>query len=73
MPYERVADIASKATYTSASATIYAGFELNEWAIIIGIVATILTLGMNWYYKAQHLRLSEKLAREKFADFEEDE
>ncbi|ALX96075.1 hypothetical protein AV650_22155 [Serratia fonticola] len=25
--------------------------SLNEWAIVIGIVCTILTLLINWYYK----------------------
>lgn len=25
--------------------------SLNDWAIIIGIVCTIGTFGVNWYYK----------------------
>lgn len=68
MSYERAASLASKASYTSAGGTVVAGFELNEWAIIVGIVATIVTLLMNWYYKSKHLKLSERLARERFDD-----
>lgn len=72
MSYERAASIAGKASYTSAGGTVFAGFELNEWAVIIGIAATIITLLMNWYYKAKHLALSEKLARERFDDMGEE-
>jgi len=60
MSHEQAAAIASKASYASAGGTIYAGFELNEWAVIVGIVATIITLAMNWYYKQQHLKIARK-------------
>ncbi|HBT4315756.1 TPA: holin [Klebsiella aerogenes] len=28
-----------------------AGITLSDWAIIVGIACTILTCGVNWYYK----------------------
>lgn len=55
---ERAAEVAGKAAYTSAGGTLVAGLSLNEWAIIVGIAATIITLGMNWYYKQKHLELA---------------
>ena len=55
--YARAAEVTEKAAFTSAGGTIGAGFTLNEWAIAIGIVATIVTLLMNWYYKQKHLEL----------------
>lgn len=60
--YARAAEVTEKAAFTSAGGTIGAGLSLNEWAIAIGIVATIVTLLMNWYYKQKHL----ELAREHF-------
>lgn len=71
MSYERAASLAGRASYTSAGGTVFAGFELNEWAVMIGIAATIITLILNWYYKAQHLRLSRQLAAHN-VDFPED-
>lgn len=57
---ERAAEVAGKAAYTSAGGTFVAGLSLNEWAIIVGIAATVLTLCMNWYYKQKHLDLARK-------------
>ena len=57
MSYEKAAEIASKATYTSATGTLVAGISLNELAIIVGIAATVISLLMNWYYKQKHLEL----------------
>lgn len=59
---ERAAEVAGKAAYTSAGGTLVAGLSLNEWAIIVGIFATVLTLCMNWYYKQKHLELARKHA-----------
>lgn len=57
---ERAAEVAGKVAYTSAGWTFVAGLSLNEWAIIVGIAATVLTLCMNWYYKQKHLDLARK-------------
>lgn len=62
MSYEQSAAVTEKAAYTSAGGTMVAGFTLNEWAIIIGIIATIVTLLMNWYYKQKHLDLARALS-----------
>nr|WP_232012221.1 HP1 family phage holin [Cedecea lapagei] len=28
-----------------------AGLSLSDWAIIIGIACTVITCGVNWYYR----------------------
>ena len=68
MSYEQSAEIAGKAAYASAGGTFVAGISLNEWAIIIGIVATVVTLLMNLYYKQKHL----DLARKRLIDMDDD-
>ena len=37
-------------------------------AIIIGIVATVVTLLMNWYYKQKHLDLARGMSRPSMDD-----
>lgn len=49
-----------KATYVSAGGTVYFGLTLNEIGVIVGIIATIVTLGMNWWFKREHLRIAQK-------------
>ena len=68
MSYEQSAEIAGKAAYASAGGTFVAGISLNEWAIIIGIVATVVTLLMNWYYKQKHLDLARGMSRPSMDD-----
>lgn len=70
MSYEQSAAITEKAAYTSAGGTMVAGFTLNEWAIVIGIIATIVTLLMNWYYKQKHLDLARKMLNPSLIDDE---
>lgn len=40
------------------------GFNLNEWALIVGIATAILTtafsVGLSWYYKQKHLELARQ-------------
>lgn len=68
MSYEQAASMAGKAAYASAGATVIAGITLNEWAIIVGICATIITVILTWYYKQKHL----DLARERLFDMDDD-
>jgi len=55
-------------TYGSAGATVFAGLNLNDWAIIVGIAVTVISLVANIaisiYFKRAHL----KLAEEQFAE-----
>ena len=50
------------AALMSAGGTSVAAFTLNDWAIIVGIVATIATTLLNWYYKHKHLQLAKHRA-----------
>lgn len=60
MSYQRSAEIAERAAYSFGLGTIGAGFTLNDIAIIVGIVATITTVGLTWYYKQKHLDLARR-------------
>lgn len=60
MSYERAAQIAEKASIASGGGTVVAGVTLNEWAILIGIAATIVTTLLNWYYKHKHFQLAKQ-------------
>lgn len=60
--YERAAEIAGNAAYTSAGGTVIAGLTLHDWAVVVGIIATIITAGLNWYYKQQHLKIARRNA-----------
>ena len=62
MSYERAAEIASRVTYSTAGGTFVAGISLNEWAAIVGMIATIGAFCLTWYYKAQHLKLAQRRA-----------
>lgn len=62
MSYERAAEVAGATAYASAGGTFVAGLSLNDWAMVVGIVATIITAGLNWYYKQKHLELARRNA-----------
>lgn len=49
---ETVPDKQAIASYASAGATAaFGALTLQEWGIIVGIFATVLTAGVNWWYK----------------------
>ena len=62
MSYERAAEIAGQAAYTSGVGTVIAGLTLNDWAVLVGIAATVITAGLNWYYKQKHLEIARRNA-----------
>lgn len=39
---------------------MFGAMSLNEWALLIGIVCTIGTFGVNWYYKRKEFQLRER-------------
>ncbi|WFQ80092.1 phage holin family protein [Xenorhabdus sp. SF857] len=48
----------SPTAYSSGTLfTMFGALTLNEWAIIIGIICTVGTFAVNWYYKhKEHTR-----------------
>ena len=64
MSSERAAQVAERAALMSAGGTGVAAFTLNDWAIVIGIAATVATTLLNWYYKHKHLQIARQ--REEF-------
>jgi lipoprotein signal peptidase len=60
----RFSQVVQKTPYVAAGGTGFAAFTLNDWAVIVGIVITILTFVLNWIYKQKGLRaIRERLAR----------
>jgi len=59
----QAAEFAGKSPYYAAGGTVIAGFALSEWAALMGILATLLTVVINWYYKEQHLKLARGQAQ----------
>ncbi|MGX8939615.1 phage holin [Symbiopectobacterium sp. Eva_TO] len=37
-----------------------AGLTLGDWAIIVGMVCTVGTFAINWYYRRKEYQLREK-------------
>ena len=60
MSSERASQVAERAALMSAGGTGVAAFTLNDWAIVIGIAATVATTLLNWYYKHKHLQLARQ-------------
>ncbi|MDE9495978.1 phage holin family protein [Xenorhabdus bovienii] len=53
--------------YTSPTAyawgtftAIFGAWSLNDWAIVVGIICTVGTFAVNWYYKHRELNRREK-------------
>jgi hypothetical protein len=62
----RLIPIAEKAPYVAAGSTGFAILTLNDWAVVTGIVVTILTFFVNWYYKRKGVQaLRERMAHDK--------
>ena len=62
---ERITDMADKlstpAAYTASATTFGVGIiNWNMVAIIVGILGTILTLAMNWYFGRRRLDMEER-------------
>jgi len=54
---ERVAETATKVSYSTSGVTLYFGLTLNDIGVIVGIVGTIVSIGVMIYYKSKHYRL----------------
>lgn len=52
--------VTSGAAYVSSGATLYFGLTMNELGVAVGIVATIVTVIMNWYFKREHLKIARQ-------------
>ena len=52
----------SVAVGTGSATAVFGALSLNDWAIIIGIVCTIGTFSINWYYKRKEFQLMQAQA-----------
>lgn len=50
--------IASTVSYTAGVSTATAGaLTLNDWALIVGIIVSLGTFAVNWYYKHKTVKI----------------
>jgi tetrahydromethanopterin S-methyltransferase subunit G len=54
---EQVAEIATKASYTTTAGSIIFGLTINEIGVLIGIVLGIATYVTNLIFRLKHLSL----------------
>lgn len=53
--------VTSNVSYGTAGATFFAGaLSLSDWALIIGILATIATLALNAWVQRKRLKMEER-------------
>jgi len=62
---ERMSDMAERvstpAAYTISTGTATAGMlGIGDWAMIIGILATLATFVMNWYFNRRRTLMEER-------------
>ena len=50
------------ASYAASGCAVIAGLTANEFAALIGAGCAIATLGMNFWFKQQQLRLAREMA-----------
>lgn len=62
--FSRIVEHSGKTAISTSLGTVVAALTLNQWALIVGIIATIITTAVNWYYKAKEskIRLAEAKA-----------
>lgn len=69
---ERHAIVAERSSIATAIGTAAAGLTLNDVAIIIGIIATVVTTGVSVYFRWKHYKLAEARARADGVTLDED-
>ncbi len=47
---------------TGSTTALVGAMSLNDWAIIVGIICTVGTFGLNWYYKRKEFILKQQKA-----------
>ena len=58
---EKLDTISTQAAIGAGSGTtVYGVLTANEWALAVGIVGTVMSVGLNWYFKRKHLEIARK-------------
>lgn len=58
---------------TGSLVTVIASLTLSDWGVILGIIFGASTLLLNWYYKAQEIKLKEKYYQKQVKDLDDDQ
>lgn len=48
--------VATKTAYAASGVTVVSGLTVNEWGVIVGTVAAIVTTGFNIWFKMKYQR-----------------
>lgn len=63
--------VTATSSYVTAGATTAGGLlSLSEWAIVIGILATVATFGLNYWVQTRNLRMAEREHQARMAQLE---
>lgn len=63
--------VTATSSYVTAGATTAGGLlSLSEWAILIGILATVATFGLNYWVQTRNLRMAEREHQARMAQLE---
>lgn len=49
-----------QASYLGAIFTFFGSFTLSDWGVIVSILVAVLTLLLNWAYRAKEYKLKER-------------
>ncbi len=63
--------VTATSSYVTAGATTAGGLlSLSEWAIVIGIFATLATFGLNYWVQTRNLKMAEREHQARMAQLE---
>ena len=63
--------VTATSSYVTAGATTAGGLlSLSEWAIVIGILATVATFGLNYWVQTRNLKMAEREHQARMAQLE---
>jgi len=60
---ETIENIATKSAYVTSGVTVVGGITLNDWALIVGIIGTIITVSFNIWFKMRYRQERRKSAK----------
>lgn len=55
-----VTKVATLAQYVGSGGAVVFGLTTSEWSVLGIIIVAVLGFAVNWYYRAQHLRLAQE-------------
>lgn len=57
---EVIEKTATKTAYAASGVTVISGLTVNDWGVIVGMVAAVVTTGFNIWFKLKYSRPHDK-------------